>query len=198
MGKKENFNQAVYELFGVGKNLTQPATDPVEDTTSIPEAVSEEVPVVQEPALAAKPTAVTYLAPGTVLEGTLKSKGDVEVAGDFKGDIQADGNVTIHSNIHGNMSASDLNIMDCCLTGDVKATGNVTISETAVVNGNIWAKNLTCSGNITGDLNIQDMAIFNEHAKVTGSIITGTMSMACGAIMKGNLEMRGSSQSGKK
>ena len=35
----------------------------------------------------------TYLAPGTVMEGTLRSKGDVEIAGTFKGDIISEGDV---------------------------------------------------------------------------------------------------------
>lgn len=83
--------QTAYELFGIGagpedaksgKRAAQPAPQPAKPVQSAP--VAAPAPV--------KPAA-SYLAPGTVLEGQLRSEGDLELAGSFKGSITTNGSV---------------------------------------------------------------------------------------------------------
>jgi len=194
MDKKNNMKQAMYEMFGVGSETAAPAAKKEE-------AFEVEAPVVERAAAPEKssfvrtapmPTATaSYIAPGTVMEGTLRATGDVEIAGEFKGDITTDGTVILHSNIEGNLTVSSLNLSGCSLKGDVVANGLVFISVDSKVTGNITAKELQCSGKITGDVKVAENTVLEGTAQVNGNITTGTLAVARGAIIKGGIEMNG-------
>ncbi len=233
---KNNFGQAMYEMFGVGKDQgAQPAEGPEEerprpeqpqdlqgepmDFRGTPEAETQ--PDLPEKAPEAFPdglypledaareepagiegfrqveTAVpvytyqgTYLAAGTMMQGTLTTRGDVEIAGDFEGEIVAKGKVTLHSNITSRITATGLALVGCVLTGDSEVSGDVNVDEQSTITGNVKAENLVCSGKITGDLDIQDNLVLGEFAHVSGNIKVDTMSIARGAKITGKIEMR--------
>ena len=202
MDKLKNMKQAMYEMFGVGaapeeklvsaeeesvvEQVTPTAAQPEKESISKEEKLVEEVPVVQVPA---KPAAgATYIAPGTIMEGTLRAVGDVEVAGDFKGDITTEGTVILHSSIEGNLTVSSLALSGCTLVGDVTAVGMVAVSEDSKIRGNVTAKELHCDGQITGDLNVAGHTALDKTACITGNIKTGTLSVTRGAVLKGSVE----------
>ena len=62
--------------------------------------------------------AASFLAPGTVFEGSFRAKGDIEIAGELKGDVTSEGSVLLRSNLQSNITA-----------GSVKLTGNVVIAS---------------------------------------------------------------------
>lgn len=204
MSAKDNFNKAMFDMFGVGKDEEAAVQQPVQPAPQPQEKVQEKqvaAPVKAEPVqptVAPKPIVpVTYLAPGTAVEGKLDAKGDVEIAGSFKGDINATGKVTIHSSINGNVTAESLCIQDCSLTGDVKVSGQVTVNKGSVIKGNIFAGELFCSGQVKGDLNVKGHSAFDGCAVVEGNIVTQTMTMARGSRISGALTM-GAVQADKK
>ena len=189
--KKNNMKQAMFEMFGVGPDTTADAAaqSPKSAPTPIPEVTERDYfsATVYTP----KPkAAATYIAPGTVMEGTLKATGDVEIAGDFKGDITTEGTVILHANIKGNLSVSSLNLSGCTLVGDVVAKGLVTVSADSKILGNITAQDFRCSGQITGDLNITGNTALEDNAQITGNISTGTLSVTKGAMIKGCIETK--------
>lgn len=119
MSKKENLSQAMFEMFGVGKEpaaektapKAAPAPKAPELEADLLEEIRKEVAAevqaevkaapVSAPAPAPAPVVenvpVTYLAPGVTLEGKLTAKGDVEIAGQFKGEIVTEGKVIVRS-----------------------------------------------------------------------------------------------------
>lgn len=201
MDKKNNMKQAMYEMFGVGSDQTdktvtdeksamknKPAAQPAKK-----EADTMMDKPIDKPAakLQAKPKAeASYLAPGTVFEGNIRSAGDVEIAGEFKGNITTEGAVVLHSSIQGNIIADSLKLSQCSLTGDVTASNAVTIGEHSRIVGNITAKELVCAGQITGDLTVEDNVMLEKTAHVTGNIITGTIAVEKGAVLKGGIEIK--------
>jgi len=189
MSKKENFNKAMYDMFGVGSDPD--AAAPVEEAPAVEEAAPAAQPVAPaEPArVPAASAAITYLAPGTKMEGTLTAKGDVEVAGEFKGNIQADGSVVLHTGIVGNITAASLTLISCTLTGNAYVSGPCTVDAASSVEGDIQAEDLICSGNIKGDLTISANTTLKNTAAVSGSISTGTIVMERGAVVSGELRM---------
>ena len=220
MSKKDNFKKAAYDMFGVGSNrsaeeVTNTAIEtpvaPIEVTASVeepvvvaePEPVVEAEPIVEpEPVVEPEPIAApvaqpafggsaTYLAPGTVMEGTLRSQGDVEIAGTFKGDIIAEGNVTLHTNIDGNITANNLSLIDCCVAGDCTAASEIIVDEKSSIIGNIVAEEMLCSGNITGDITVAGNATFERTAVLDANITAGTIVRERGAKISGQLNMRG-------
>ena len=184
-GKKDNFYHSFSEMFGVGNE--EAPEEAVKETVQAPNVM--ETLFEGAPAAPVKDSRTTYLAVGTSMEGTLQSDADVEIAGNFKGDIISAGAVTLHSNIQGNVTAERLTVVNCSLTGDVKTTGQVVISSGSTVTGNILARDLVCSGQVNGDMDIKENVTLDEQACINGSISTGTMSMARGAVISGALKM---------
>lgn len=194
MSKKENFNKAVFDMFGVGTTQIAVEETPQKDAPAEEQGLSTAVKTAEVATPAAAPTAApyslvpsTFLAPGTALEGKLKSKGDVEIAGNFNGEIEADGNVTLRADATCNIVANSLNLVSCHITGDSNVSGNVTISENSEVTGNITADELHCSGTITGDITIKTALALENTARVFGNITAGTISMTRGAVIRGTV-----------
>ena len=186
--KKDNMKQAMYEMFGVGGGADGKDASAKAPETKAPEAAAA-------PAPAPVRAVASYLGPGTVLEGTLRSTGDVEIAGSFKGDIVTEGTVRLCSNIESNVTAECVELAGCSLTGDVVAKGTVTVSEGAKIRGSVTAGELLCAGEITGDLNISGNTALEQRARVDGKVQTGTISVVRGAVIRGAVEMKGTAES---
>lgn len=193
MGKKDNMKQAMYEMFGVGSGASESAdpkpSAPAARTEKEPEKKAAAPTVAERPV--EKPAAeASYLARGTAFEGTFRSAGDVEIAGEFKGDLITEGTVLLHSNIQSNITAGSLNLAQCALVGNVTVSETVTVSQGSKISGNVTAKELLCAGEITGDLNVSGNTALEEKARINGSVTTGTMAMVKGAVIKGSIEMK--------
>ena len=205
MSKMDNFKKAAFDMFGVGSESSQgldenTSMDEKVDTVLEVETVSSnEVPAPaysrsQSVSSGSAPYVLvpaTYLAPGTVMEGTLRSKGDVEIAGTFKGDIISEGDVTLHTNIDGDITANNLYLIDCSVTGNCTVTAVIKVDADSSINGNIVSAELFCSGSIVGDINIRGNATFDSSAIVDASICAGSIAMERGAKVSGQLNMRG-------
>ncbi len=190
MDKRNNMKKAVFDVFGVGSGGEEspaPAEGKrlAESKSAVP-AAEKTAPI---PAIIKPKPAASFLAPGTSFEGSLRTEGDIEIAGGFKGDISTEGVVLLRADIQSNITAGSLNLSNCVLTGDVVCSGTVTVSEGSKVFGGVTAKELLCAGEITGDLKISGNTALEERAQVNGSVITGTLSVIKGAVIKGSLEM---------
>jgi len=197
--------QAMYEMFGVGEEQAEaalyqePASDVEEPVVEATEAEAIQTEAAVEPEMTfeqmigeyapVKKSPVSFLAPGTVFEGTLRSAGDVEIAGEFNGDVTSEGNVVLRSAVCGNISCVDLKLESSILVGDVDAKGSVAVSEDSKVRGNIAATEIGCAGQINGDLNVTGDTALEKTALINGYIKTETMSMEKGAMIKGGIEM---------
>jgi len=183
MSKKDNFNEAVYSMFGVGKAPAEAEDAPVEvEVPEVKEAVVEAPAEVKEEIMP-----LTRIAEGTTMEGKLVAKGDVEIEGDFKGDVEAKGKVTICNDYYGNVTAAALCIRNCTITGDVKISGSMTLSEQSMVIGNVSANEFVCCGRVKGDLDIQGNLTLKEKAQIEGNIAMGTLMVEQGAVIEGSI-----------
>ena len=192
MDKKSNMKKAMYEMFGVGGDGSEAAsTAPAQvksasvEVKSAPGAEKKSVDHAPVKTPEARPAA-SFLAPGTVFEGSFRAKGDIEIAGELKGDVTSEGSVLLRSNLQSNITAGSVKLTGCTLIGDITANGPVTVSEDSKVTGNITAQSLLCAGEINGDIRIS-----GNTARVSGSVVTGTISVAAGAVLNGSVEMKG-------
>ena len=207
MAKNDGFGKAMFDMFGVGKEEEKkgaPAKEPEVKVmkADIPQPMKKEEtvsrPVNTVTAQPVKPVPVqpvtpryekTYVAAGTVFEGTIATKGDIDIAGDVKGTIVADGGVLLSSKLLGNVTAKSVTVNNCEVTGDIVASGDVLISEKGLVNGNIKANNIACAGKVIGDLNITEAMVLEHNAVINGNIKMGAMQVARGAKIIGNIQM---------
>ena len=195
MSKKDNFSQAAYEMFGIGrggskreadKTAEKPAEsaamDVEEDEMSLTVAptVAEVKPLEKVPE---KPK-TTLLAEGSVFEGTLHTKGDVEIAGVFKGDIFSEGNVKLFANIEGNVQGGNVELVTSSVQGDVSAKELLKIGPQSVIGGNIKTKDMICSGRIVGNVESSGRVTLTTGSALTGDLTASTIAVMEGALME--------------
>ena len=182
--KKDNMKQAMYEMFGVGSDNNAKPSEPQKEAVKVKSAETQVKPEVKT-----KPAA-SCLAAGTVLEGTLRAEGDVDIAGGFKGTIDSKGAVNLRSDVESQITASNLNLYNCKLIGDVVVSGIVAISEHSEIKGNITAQELLCAGKITGNMTIAENIALESTAQINGNITTGAISVVKGAVINGGIEIK--------
>jgi cytoskeletal protein CcmA (bactofilin family) len=130
---------------GREKNVPEPAA-------KAPEKVSV-LAAVNEPA--ARPAATQNRAPdastkesviaaGLTIEGKIEGSGHVRIAGDFKGDVNVQGNLTIEAGAHltGSVKA-DTVVVGGQLDGNIDAASRVELLQTGILNGELKAGSLT-------------------------------------------------------
>lgn len=196
MSKKDNFSQAAYEMFGIGrggskreadKTAEKPAEsaamDVEEDEMSL--TVADVKPLEKVPE---KPK-TTLLAEGSVFEGTLHTKGDVEIAGVFKGDIFSEGNVKLFANIEGNVQGGNVELVTSSVQGDVSAKELLKIGPQSVIGGNIKTKDMICSGRIVGNVESSGRVTLTTGSALTGDLTASTIAVMEGALMEGRFKI---------
>lgn len=201
MSKKDNFSQAAYEMFGIGKGGSRheagkPAEKPA-DAAKKPEDDGMELSLAAEPAVTeVKPLEkvpekpkTTLLAEGSVFEGTLHTKGDVEIAGVFKGDIFSEGNVKLFANIEGNVQGGNVELVTSSVQGDVSAKELLKIGPQSVVGGNIKTKDMICSGRIVGNVEASGRVTLTTGSALTGDLTAATIAVMEGALMEGRFKI---------
>ncbi len=195
---KEKFGKGLLDKMSARRNA-----DETKVVAAEPEKTAEEKPVVPvvepaviepvevkviEPKPAAPAVGISYLAPGIEFEGLLRSKGDIELAGKFKGEITCQGCVTVRCDTESNITAAKLDIVNCKVVGDIKVSGQVSISEGSALKGNIDARDVINHGNVAGDIKATGNVSFGEKSRVAGNVDTGTMVVACGAVISGKVQ----------
>lgn len=196
MSKKDNFSQAAYEMFGIGRGGSKREADktaekPAESTAMDVEedemslTVAEVKPLEKVPE---KPK-TTLLAEGSVFEGTLHTKGDVEIAGVFKGDIFSEGNVKLFANIEGNVQGGNVELVTSSVQGDVSAKELLKIGPQSVIGGNIKTKDMICSGRIVGNVESSGRVTLTTGSALTGDLTASTIAVMEGALMEGHFKI---------
>lgn len=200
--KTNNMKRAMFEMFGLGSDTAVEVTVFEEKQNSTEAMVARPVDAVPatsaEEAVPAIPAAapvvslrpVSYLAADTVWEGNLRSDGDVEVAGVFRGDICAKGSVILRSTVAGNVQAGTLQLSSCTLNGDTAVAELAVVSADSRIEGNITAHDLRCAGTITGDITIVGHITLEQTARICGNIVTNSISVAKGAVICGGVEIK--------
>ena len=86
----------------------------------------------------------TLIAANLAIEGKIQGSGHVRVAGQFKGDVNVDGNLTIDqgAKVIGGVRASTVTIAGE-LEGNVDAASRVELLASGVLNGDVKAGSLT-------------------------------------------------------
>ena len=86
----------------------------------------------------------SIIAAGLTIEGKIEGAGHVRIAGDFKGDVNVQGNLTIEPGAHltGGVKA-DTVVVGGQLDGNIDAASRVELLQSGVLNGELKAGSLT-------------------------------------------------------
>jgi len=86
----------------------------------------------------------SLLAAGLTIEGKIEGSGHVRIAGNFKGDVHVQGNLTIEAGakVTGGVRANTV-VIGGELEGNIDAASRVELLQTGVLNGDLKAGSLT-------------------------------------------------------
>ena len=89
------------------------------------------------------PAKESVIAAGLTIEGKIEGAGHVRIAGNFKGDVHVQGNLTIESGaqLTGGVKA-DTVIVGGELQGNIEAASRVELLQTGILNGDLKAGSL--------------------------------------------------------
>jgi cytoskeletal protein CcmA (bactofilin family) len=131
------------DQYGRDQGTSDTAAD---KTPAAPAAVNIET--ARQPA-AAQPRAdanakESLLAAGLTIEGKIEGSGHVRIAGNFKGDVHVQGNLTIEAGakVTGGVRANTV-IIGGELEGNIDAAARVELLQTGILNGDLKAGSLT-------------------------------------------------------
>jgi cytoskeletal protein CcmA (bactofilin family) len=135
----------------IWKEQTTPAKEPVPMSPAPAPQRSEDnfnspSPSYNSPprAAAAADAKETLIAANLAIEGKIQGAGHVRVAGQFKGDVNVEGNLTIDrgAKVTGGVRANTVTIAGE-LEGNVDAAARVELLDSGVLNGDVKAASLT-------------------------------------------------------
>ena len=109
--------------------------------------------------------AESVIAAGITIDGKIEGSGHIRVAGNFKGDIHVDGDLTIESGakVTGGVRAVTVTIAGE-LSGNIEAAARVDLRETGVLTGDLKAGSLT----VAAGSRMRGQAEFGWDEKGTG------------------------------
>jgi cytoskeletal protein CcmA (bactofilin family) len=132
------------DQFGREQTGTEtPAKAP--EKVAVLSAVGEPAPRPAAPqSRADAPGKESLIASGLTIEGKIEGSGHVRIAGEFKGDVNVQGNLTIEAGAHltGGVKAETV-IIGGQLDGNIDAAARVELLQTGVLNGELKAGSLT-------------------------------------------------------
>lgn len=135
----------------IWKEQTTPAKEPVPMSPApapqrVDDNFSSPSPSYNSPprASAGADAKETLIAANLVIEGKIQGAGHVRVAGQFKGDVNVEGNLTIDrgAKVTGMVRANTVTIAGE-LEGNVDAAARVELLDSGVLNGDVKAASLT-------------------------------------------------------
>jgi cytoskeletal protein CcmA (bactofilin family) len=134
------------DQYGREQNTPDPA--PTDRPAAPAPAAPTNLDSARQPAAPARAAAdsgkESLLAAGLTIEGKIEGAGHIRIAGNFKGDVHVQGNLTIESGakLTGSVRAQTV-IVGGELEGNIDAASRVELLQTGVLNGDLKAGSLT-------------------------------------------------------
>jgi cytoskeletal protein CcmA (bactofilin family) len=109
-----------------------------------PEAEKPVQPAFRPTPAPAKPMAESLIAPDITIEGKIEGAGHVRIAGNFKGDVNVRGDLTIEpgARVTGSVRAEKVTIAGE-LTGNIESAAHVELLQTGALTGDLKAGSLS-------------------------------------------------------
>lgn len=93
------------------------------------------------------------------------------------------------TSIEGNVESSDNLRIEGKLKGIIKTKSKIVLGASAVLEGDIFARNAEILGTVKGKIEVTDLLILGEGCKVQGDIITNKLEVRDGASFNGDCSM---------
>lgn len=96
--------------------------------------------------------------------------------------------------IKGDLEAAANIRFEGILKGNIRCKSKIVVSESANIDGNIFATNAEISGALVGNIDVTDTLVLKSTCKINGDIKTGKLIIESGAFFEGNCKMHSSAK----
>lgn len=183
---KENAKRAMRELFGSLPGGELKPVEPVEEfDAALPEMPDEEVAVFQGNAK----TEVTKIGGDTVITGTIKSSGTMEIRGTVYGDVYSDDNVYLYGRVAGNINCKNFYQYAGAVKGNVTASDNIEIGSAGAILGDLVASGVRSDGRVSGNVTSTGKVELLDNAVVVGDISARYFTMKNSTCLSGAVHL---------
>lgn len=183
---KENAKRAMRELFGSLTGDALKPVEPVEDfDAALPEMPEEDITMFQTPAKAE----TTKIGSDTVITGTVKSAGALEIHGTVYGDVYSDDNVYLYGHVAGNVNCRNFCQYAGAVKGNVTVADNIEIGSAGAILGDLVASGVRSDGRVSGNVTSTGKVELLDNAVVVGDISARYFTMKNSACLRGVVRM---------
>lgn len=186
---KENAKRAMREIFG---GMAGETTEPEDEFAAALSEVPAESPVTFE---APAKVEVTKLGGDTVITGSVKTSGALEIRGTIYGDVTSEDDVYLYGRVAGNINCKNFYQYAGAVKGNVTAAGNIEIGRNSAIRGDLTAANIRSDGHVSGNVISAGKAELLENAIVVGDITTKYFSMRDSACLCGAVQLESPNRS---
>lgn len=133
---------------------------------------------------------------GVIIEGSMTSGSETEIAGRVEGDVTVDGRLYLCASalITGNVRA-DYCKVEGLVDGKVECSQELLLGKTGRLNGNVMAgKSIHLAGQVLGNVATPGLLYLADSAKLNGDIRVRRLAVEEGGVFNGQCAMRPSAQ----
>lgn len=204
MGKRENFNQAMHEVFPFyrgGKSSNAEAETPSSSLAEAMEAKPVELsrPKANEPLdfnssydpREEQVIGTTYITKDTKITGTIQSRSNLDISGDVFGDVEGQNSVKISGRVEGNVSGKNVEIDHAIVKGNIHAAERLDVANQSEILGDISAVELDFNSKLSGNITVKRSIMIQKDSNITGDITGMTIDIEKGATIKSLVTVTG-------
>ncbi len=129
---------------------------------------------------------------GVIIDGSLISNAETEIAGRIDGDVTVEGNLLLEASalVSGNVKASSCRV-DGLVEGKMECTQDVELGEHGKLNADVIAgKRVSIAGQVMGNILSGGLVRLTATSKVIGDIRANSLIIEEGALFNGSCTMR--------
>lgn len=141
------------------------------------------------PVAPSKPREESVITKDVVINGSVSAVNNIRIDGSVNGNVSCENDVTVCGNVEGDIAANNVRFQSAQIKGDVTCKNSVTFDKDAVVNGNVTGKKIEINGKIKGNITVELGAAIMGNAVVFGDVSASSISVAEGAVIKGNIQI---------
>ncbi|MDR2559073.1 MAG: polymer-forming cytoskeletal protein [Oscillospiraceae bacterium] len=131
------------------------------------------------------PEELTLISKSTVIEGNLRSFGNINVEGNIRGDIETTKNIDLNGKIIGNLTCNNAQMLTSQIQGNIRMKGNILMGRDTLLIGDLVSTYAKVNGKVKGNLEIGGKAELKSDAVIFGDISASTITVDDGAIIQG-------------
>lgn len=201
MGTKENFNQAMHEVFPFIKNAKGAGAAAGVNTSNLAEQVdsgsteSKTNEPIDFQLKRQQNIETTHITKDTKINGTITSKSNIDIGGDVFGDVESQNTIKISGRIEGNISGKNVEINKAIIKGDIHASERLNISNQSDIVGDLFANELDFNSKINGNINVKKDINIQKESTIVGDITAMSIGIEKGAIIKSMVNITGERKS---